>query len=325
MCRLGGAPFSVFDLRILFRGRTVLQRQYDRFVGGGVLNIQLVAPTSADLAELARIVSRIEFSNKGYRQATEPGASSPRAERQSTGPGVRFDIYWANSTGQRVYSPRQVYPDDHRGPKAEVSLAGVHVELLLNRKLRCRDINHAARNLADLGARNPGTSVTIAAVPEVPWKWVAVAIDACARARIRRVSVKSVRGLTLDPCAVLVQERARRARGDAWPSTLPFVMRSAPPRAPAGRSIAIAIVLEEGLQPWLAREKVALDGRRVDLKGVREALASAAKGSERPVVIIAADAEASFRPVLEVLRACGEHGLSDVSFAVRGISREFLR
>ena len=325
MCELGGVGFSAFDLSIPFQGGTVLQRQYDRFVGDGVLNIQLVAPTREDLAALARIIDGIAFDTKGERRAADAPPFAPSGERSPVGPEILFDIFWANEAGQRVFRPGQAYPDEYDGQRREVSLRGVHVQLLLGRKYRCADINEAARKLADLGAREPSAYVNILAVPEVPWKWVALAVDACARARIGRVSVGTARPFLLDPSAVLVDQR-ERSRGQAgWPGVLPFAMRARPPKKDAGRSITICVVAEDGPHPLPPRETYALDGRTVSLTEVAVTLVAAAGLPEPPAVMIAADAEASFKPVLQILRACAKHGLRNVSFAVQGISAELFR
>lgn len=103
---------------------------------------------------------------------------------------VSVKLYWANTRGQVIHSPRSVYPEDFQGVRRHVSLAGAHVVVKVGR-LGVRDLNGLARTLADLAARDSDISIVIDARRTVPFKWVIGALDACARARVRDVKFQS--------------------------------------------------------------------------------------------------------------------------------------
>ena len=102
---------------------------------------------------------------------------------------IRVKVFWENSAGQVISSPKYGDPSDVvRG--ASLSVAGAHIAIQAN-KIPCTDLNDLAKKLADLGARNPGTPVVIDARQKVPFKWVLGAIDACARAKITNVKFQA--------------------------------------------------------------------------------------------------------------------------------------
>lgn len=124
------------------------------------------------------------------------GAELPKHEGPGKGPPpppdipVRVKIHWANARGQVIHSPQAAYPEIFDGARRPLSLAGAHVVMKVGR-LGVRDLNELARTLGDLASRTSDISVVIDARQAVPFKWVMGALDACARAKVKKVKFQS--------------------------------------------------------------------------------------------------------------------------------------
>jgi biopolymer transport protein ExbD len=102
---------------------------------------------------------------------------------------IRVRICWRNASGEVISNPVYGDPSDEVNGRF-LSTRGAHISIDAN-KMPCEDINDLAAKLADLGARNPDTPVTIDARQKVPFKWVLGTVDACARARIANVKFQA--------------------------------------------------------------------------------------------------------------------------------------
>ncbi|MCB1957169.1 MAG: biopolymer transporter ExbD [Rhodocyclaceae bacterium] len=60
---------------------------------------------------------------------------------------------------------------------------------------------------------------------------------------------------------------------------------------------------------------------RQDVVGISSALAGAAAGNEKAIVVISADAKASHQSVVDVMQAAQQAGLSSISFATQTSKR----
>ncbi|MHC4505222.1 MAG: ExbD/TolR family protein [Planctomycetota bacterium] len=102
---------------------------------------------------------------------------------------IRVKIYWANARGQVIHSPRAAFGEHYPGRRVPLSTAGAHVELRVN-QVRVGDLNDLARTLTDLNRKSP-MPVVVDARQAVPFQWVAGALDACARARVKHVKFQA--------------------------------------------------------------------------------------------------------------------------------------
>jgi biopolymer transport protein ExbD len=246
-------------------------------------------------------------------------------------PKLRVHIFWANEDGWPVYSPTQAYPDGFVGERVDISLKDAHITIKANFLEMRRtssggpDINELARVLLDISAREP-MPIEIAPRAAVPFRYVIAAVDACARARIGSIHFKGLPELkSVDPRAVLFDDCQSLDARDRLRMALPFSLTVKPEAAGVDRSPRIVVnVLHPGETIVVERQALRPEALESFITGRAKAAGTNVDGRTRLAARIRCDSACTFLPVFRIMRACAKAGITDVTFASRGVTEEHL-